>query len=389
MVDVVVVGHLANTDIAIAEALLRNGLDVVVVRETSFGPLDMERLPGTDRAITPERVLKTQGPLWFYRLCLSAKVVVSLTGALPYYLRGLWPLLSVIQFPPFANITTGSDILELAREKGVHGIVYRQSLRRAAFNWVVTLPGALESLRRLKLANACFMRFPMFLAKHEPTSTREGPIMYLHTSHLDWGATDCGEGRVSMKGSDRFLKAFLRAVADGASARCIILDRGPDRHLARQMIDDSGFSNHFEWRQPVSQSEMPKLIASADVVADQFDVGFFGWTAWETMLQAKAVLIHVETLAAELLYDTPPPILSVHTEDDIYQVIMREADRARLQDLGMRARNWVTHNHYSDRDMPEFILRLGLASGNDWSDYAKRAVQRELVSGNLRGEAQL
>lgn len=367
MPDVVIVGPLANTDIAVAEALIRHGLDCVAVRKPPDDIPDLSALPGPRRWLARDKIITYRDPLHLYRLCRSAKCVITLTGCLPSYLHVLWLLLPLLPFPPIVNITTGSDITELARSRSRSGFIYRQLLRRAAFNWVATTPEALESLRRLHITNVEFLRFPMFPSKRISAAPASGPIVYFHPSKFDWGESDRKPGRNSTKGTDRFFRAFFRAAAQGANIRCIVLDRGADRLIARKAIEESGFADLFEWRPAVTQSEMPALCAQADVVVDQFDAGFFGWTAWEAMAQGKPVLIHLDHLCLDLVYDEKPPVLAAKSEEDIYRTITSYTDRAALQALGNKAEAWARRNHYSDIDVPRLIFRMATAAGINWS----------------------
>ncbi|MBL8487348.1 MAG: glycosyltransferase [Rhodocyclaceae bacterium] len=361
--DVLVVGPLANVDLALAEALSRNGLRCLVVRSARAGMPDPAAPPIPLRHLTSDRILANRGHLWFLARCRRVRFIVSATGSLLGFLGPLWFLRRWLGIPPHMNITTGADITEMALEGSLKGFLFRRLLRAAAFNWIPTTTHALAALRRLRLTNVAFMRFPMPLRGMADAAGPAGPVTYLHCSHLDWGLTDNKAGRNSTKGNDRFFRAFARAVADGADIRCIVLDRGPDRIAAREALRRSGCEQRIEWRPATDQAGLARMFAEADVVVDQFDAGFFGWTAWEAMSQAKAVLIHLDPECVDLLYDGAPPVLSCRSEEEILRQIMDHQDREALRALGDAARTWVWRNHGSDADMAEFVFRICVASG--------------------------
>ncbi len=168
------------------------------------------------------------------------------------------------------------------------------------------------------------------------------------------------------KGSDRFLRAFFTAVRSGVDIRCIILDRGPDRALARELIGQSGISGRFEWHRPVSSSELQQLFARADIVVDQFDVGGFGATALEAMAQGKSVMIHIDPTYISHSYPAPPPIINCHTEAEILAAILDHTDRPILTAKGDEAETWVRMYHAIDADFSDLIRQIGQACGQDW-----------------------
>ena len=365
--NVIITGYLANWDIALAEALTRQGLECVVIRPREVELPDFGTLPARVDHFTADRVMRSRDKWWFYKICRRARCVVSLTSAVTGNLGSLWFLLPVLGFPPIVNVMTGSDFTELAVAPGLHGLIYRQLLRRAAFTVLAPYPKALENARKLRLTKFIVIRYPYMLPQRRAVGPPDsGPITYFHCSHLDWGETDNKPGRNSTKGNDRFLRAFMRAVRAGADIRCIILDRGSDRHVARRMIDESGVADRFEWRAEVTQREFTGLFGHADIVVDQFDVGGLGAIAVEAMALGKPVMIHLDTDCLSLVYDDPPPVLNWCSEEETFEAIMANQDREALRRLGDEAEAWVRLNHGSGLDMDEFVFRIALASGMEW-----------------------
>ncbi|WP_417432230.1 hypothetical protein [Kiloniella sp.] len=366
--DVIVVGHLVNADFAIAEALIRQGLRCAVVRFEKDIPNDFSDIPGACRDLDAADVLPFKNPFWFFCLCLKSKAVVSITGNIIAYLFWCLPLMALPFFPPVFNITTGSDITEEARKNTVYGYVYRWLLRRTHGNWISSTPEAVKTAVDLRVKSPLYFRFPMFDRQIEGR-TRENSgddIVYFHPARLDWGGEDKGPYRNSTKGSDRFLRAFNRALSEGANVRCLLLDRGADRELAKELIGRGGFSSKYTWMEPTSQAGLAECFTQADVVVDQFDVGFFGWIACEAMLHERPVMAYADEACSRLVYDQEPPIINCQSEDDIYKQIMRWSDRAQLTTLGLKSREWARKNHFSDKDMPLFAHKICVAAGLSW-----------------------
>ena len=79
--------------------------------------------------------------------------------------------------PPVINLTTGSDITELAVERSLHGLLYRQYLRFVDLNWCLPMPHALQNITRLKVPNVVFMRgFPYIVPDPDGTLGDPPPV---------------------------------------------------------------------------------------------------------------------------------------------------------------------------------------------------------------------
>lgn len=367
--DAVIVGPVANYDVTVAEFLSKYGLKCIIVRPPDNPVPPADSFPAAPRYFPLDAACVSQGPRWFYRLCRSANVVISLTGTLTFFLKE-WSFPALVRFPPLVTFMTGADMTELSIAKGRAGILYRQQLRRAALNILAPYPVAMRNSERLGLKNVAAVRYPYLLApRAKPEAPAAGPITYLLAGRLDWGAHDNAPSRLrakNTKGSDRFLRAFIAAVRAGADIRCTILDRGPDREAARELIGQSGVGERFEWRPSVSSSGLRQMFAAADIVVDQFDVGAFGGVALEAMAQGKPVMIHLDPTYISHSYPAPPPIINCHTEEEILAAILSHTDRSILTAKGDEAETWVRMYHAIDADFSDLIRQIGQACGQDW-----------------------
>lgn len=364
--DVLVVGSLVDFDIIMAEALSRVGLSVAVARTPTCPTFNGTAMAIELRSFSPANITIVRTVLEFWRLVRSSGAILTITGTLPSFFRHLYPIAMFLPLPPIFNLATGSDLVELAHEKSLPGWVYRRLLRKAHWNIVASYPRMLDTVASLGVRNVLFVRHPYAVSDPLPCRKRVADIVYLHPSNLDWGQSDSGSQRRSTKNNDRFLRAFMRAVAAGAPVRCIILDRGPDRQAARTMIADSHCADRFEWRQPVLASELPALMQEADVVVDQFETGCAGGITIEAMAQAKPVMTYIDEEAHGVYYDKMPSILNCRTEDQIFNSIMANLQSEPLQALGQRAREWVTANHRDQHDIRELAMRIRLAAQGNW-----------------------
>ena len=288
-----------------------------------------------------------------------------------FALRWRWIFRRILRFPPVVNITTGADVTELLSEASLAGLFYRYFVRSCDYNLTFVSPNSLKNIFKYQIKNVLFLRHPFYLPPSVKSvgSKKTGRLRFFHPSHIDFKVNDPGSHRNSSKGNDRFLRAFIRALDDGLDAECVILDRGPDRHEARAIIKSSKFSDRFIWKPHLSREEMLKEYETADVVVDQFDVGVLGGVAIEAMAMAKPVLTYLHEQCLNVVYAEHPPVLTAHTEEDIYQQLMRYSDRNELRQIGIEAKRWVYQNHFWETCCDQFLLYYTLLTGHQVVDY--------------------
>ena len=103
-----------------------------------------------------------------------------------------------------------------------------------------------------------------------------------------------------------------------------------------------------------------------DFGGDQFDIGWLGASAMEAMAQGIPVMIYIDESCTPLIYEKPPPVLNCKTEDDVFEAIMGNQNRQKLQKIGDISERWVRRNHADSSDMLELSYRICVASGIPW-----------------------
>jgi len=309
----------------------------------------------------------------FLKKARKSRLIVSFTGSLIGALRKLWPLRHFLGLPPIINGMTGSDICELASERSFYGKVYRKYLRFVDLNWCLNYSHALKNIIALKVPNVVFMHLPYYLLNVSVQKTPElekGPLRFFHPSHLDWKINDPGSHRYSSRGNDRFIRSFARASKNGLDAYCIIVDRGPDKEVAKDLIRELGIDDKFIWKPHLSREELFSEFSKADVVVDQFDVGGLGSIAIEAMSAGRPVLIYLQDNCQKIIYHDPPPVLNCHSEEEIYEKIMCCQDRTYLKYVGEKAKEWVyKYYNWDNGSINQFLFYYALLTGHKVVDY--------------------
>lgn len=376
--DVLVFGDLCANDITLAEFLARRGLRVCVAR---YAKTDSEgvKIPKDFLRALPEKdIVMISSPAELVSLARRARLVVSFTGSFGFAMKWRWPLRRLFGLPPVISIATGSDFSELLVEPSGRGRFFRYFSSTCDLNMVCAYPHVLKNILELRLKNVIFPRYPIYILPDRPVqpiaSLLEGKLRFFHPSHLDFKVRDPGGHRTSAKGSDRFLRAFIRALDHGLNADCLVLDRGPDRWEAKKIVEATPHASRFVWRPHLSRDELFDEMTRADVIVDQFDVGGLGGIAIEAMALGKPVMTYVAPQCVHIVYSSPPPVISAHSEDEIFDAIMSYADRSRLLALGASAHEWVHENHGWETCLDQLLFYYSLLTGHQIVNYVSNDV---------------
>ena len=370
MSRVVICGFICNNDVALSELLLRYGIDVKIIRPISKRIDNFASFSGKLDRLTPDKISYVASSLEFVKEIIFEKCFISISGAANGMISPWWDLVYKLPgMPKIINLTSGSDITEFARENNLNGRRYRKLIRNSFHNYISPYPEAIKTIQQLKVPNYTIMRCPYYLMEkwNGQQFSIDGPIHFFHASNLDWGVTDDNPKRNSTKGNDKFIKAMARAIQNGMNLKCTMLDRGPDRKEAKKLIASLGVSEYFTFLPSLTQGELQESLLKADIVVDQFDVGFAGGIAYEAMALAKPVMVYINEECWPLVYNDKPPVLNCYTEQNIYDVIVKWNNRGALQKLGESAERWVRKYHnVHQADFSEFILRICIAAGFKW-----------------------
>jgi glycosyltransferase involved in cell wall biosynthesis len=362
---VAVIGSLASCDLGLGESLLRAGIDATVLRSAvhnSLDDLDPEVFPHVHRRGV--EMFDSPGDL-ASRLRRFA-FVFSFTSSVAFHLDRFFVLYRLGRragWPPWINICTGSDITELAVADTRAGRFQRRAMRSAFVNVLPAYPWATRNAVRIGLRNAVVLPFPFRPMDLEPLPMPTGDqLVVFHPTRLDWGATDNAPERTSTKGNDRFLRAFARVARElERPIRLVLLDRGPDRHLARALLDKLGVGDLVEWRGAMNHRELYDAIQEANLVVDQFDVGGLGGIAWESLALGRPVLTYLHEESSLLSFDQPVPVFNAHTEDEITAALSAAADPAALARRAANVREWMSTRRHGFLD--RYLYYMGLAIG--------------------------
>jgi hypothetical protein len=351
-----------------AEHLSRHGLNVTIARRPTSGSMAVPK--DYFQAFDPENVNFVTSPWQTVRLARESRLIFSATAELLGQLRKIWRWRHLLGLPPVINLTTGSDLSELSVEDTLNGRRYRQYMDMAAVNWCLPIPHGLQNLLRLKAPRVVFMQgFPYVMPEAQrDVAYRKEPgeaLRLFHCSHLDWNFTDFGERRNSTKGNHKFLRAFIRAVHDNVNVQLTILDRGADREIARNMIEESGVGAHVTWKPGLGRDDLYREAQRAHIAVNMFHHGGSGGISYEMLALGVPVMQYANPTYFRLMYGgAMPPFINCRTEDEIFEKIRWAATTQELPDIADAGRKWVAQHIVPESAMTGFLFYYSLLTGD-------------------------
>ena len=137
----------------------------------------------------------------------------------------------------------------------------------------------------------------------------------------------------------------------------------PDLQLAKELIHRLGIEKHVVWLKGphdrgFDRTAIIPFYAAADVVADEFGIGWFGSVVVEGLAMGKPVLCHVDEDVMKQLYPWHP-ILSPRTPDEIASTLgeLYRDPEARLR-RGERGRAWAVEFHSLEQAAARYVRQI-------------------------------
>lgn len=341
---ILVAGNLVNTGYQISKLLREKGIDAELLVKKNDLPINDPK--------TFDNIVEY--PDWFKFWDGTRKNwIFKITSIMKKYdiihASTELPIFALFSRKPYLAMTTGADIHELAHENSFRGLLLRQAYKRAK---VVVFTGTFmhPSIIKLKIRNAVFIPLLWDYTKFSPkrnTVNDNNKITIFHPTNHDWND----------KGNDKFLRAFVRLTKKFDNIHLILIKRGRDFESSIKILDNSYSQGKFTiLPQTLAQKDLSEWYNKADVIVDQFIVGSIGLIGQEAMACEKPVISYIDQQLYKKFYGEVPPIISAHTEDEIYCSLLQLVnDKNTIIEIGIESRKWLLKYHNSDLIIRKYI----------------------------------
>jgi glycosyltransferase involved in cell wall biosynthesis len=328
------------------------------------------------------------GP-WFSSRAYYAPWKSPLVGELSHYdanvVSGFGPAMAQFAGRPYFFLPTGGDLtiipfisdslcfyggLRLSRT--VFSLWQARGIKKASQIWSIPVPPFSSALRRLNVPKEKITDtfFPLAIDSEEFGDTsgkviRSGMpqeiaakynFTVFHPSRLMIRDHSWLKRSGQWKANDILIRGFANFLARtrAKDAVLVLIDRrfSPDVKAARRLIQEIGIETNVAWIRAARpegflRNEMIDLYTAADVVADDFGVGW-GWigaVVMEALALSRPLIAYVDEATMPSSYSWHP-ILSAKTSEEVaghlYQLW---ADAEYRKMIGTRGRQWIEQYH--------------------------------------------
>ncbi|MGH8991761.1 MAG: hypothetical protein ACRDZ7_09570 [Acidimicrobiia bacterium] len=260
------------------------------------------------------------------------------------------------------------------------GLWQRRAIRRADEIWMQDFTPFRRAVWRLRVdpdrlgADYLPLVFDTELFRADPAARASGDplvrqivdgsdFVVFHPSRLIIRASARRRETGDWKANDLLLEGFAAFVRLGLARHPVLVlpDRteSPDVEVAKGIIQRLGIIENVVWARPprpagFTRHEMIAIYSVADVVADDFGIGWFGAVALEGLSMGAPVLSHLDQTVMAGLYPWHP-VLEAATPQAVARHLSRLcADPALRAATGRRGREWVERFHSAEAVAPRF-----------------------------------
>jgi glycosyltransferase involved in cell wall biosynthesis len=149
------------------------------------------------------------------------------------------------------------------------------------------------------------------------------------------------------KGNDLTIRAVAKIAPQYRGRfKVVFMEWGAEVDLSKQLIEELGVGDFFQWIPPVPKTELWALYSAADCVIDQFVLPCIGSVTLEAIALGRPVITALDDGAMQEFYGETIPLLNCRNADEVAEAIAEVADSApRVALAGIRSQEWFATYH--------------------------------------------
>ena len=332
-------GSIAELGADPADSLAGRGLPSWVFRQS----VDGNWLQNIDRyeVATPERIL-----MWLeYMPYLPTFEALSKYDAL---LVSQFPYLGQLSSRPYLFAQNGGDIWFEASRNDLTGLSSRRGIE-SAYAVLVSNPITLAHGRRYGLRNLLYVPWILDEEIYQPGDAQ--------TTRAEWQREIGGDFFVltsmridnEWKGAHHALDGFAKFAASVPGARLVVLGWGVDLEAAKATLAERNLTGRVLALPIVGKRRLVRYLQAADVVIEQFVLGYYGGSGLEAMACGTPVIMRLERGQYDALIQSgSPPTLDAEDANGVERQLNRlYRDTQFAESVSRRTREWFLEAHSS------------------------------------------
>jgi len=178
-------------------------------------------------------------------------------------------------------------------------------------------------------------------------------------TRLTWKPPELpGDSPLDFKGSDVMIRGLGMLFRDSKMPLDIHLVR-KGRHVAEtiELVAQEGLTSQVTWHDEMSQTEVWRQYALADVVFEQFGHGIVAMAGLEAMAAGRPVIANGRPEIFEPMLGEPSPICQATRPEEVSQHLHRLlTDKEHRRKVGQQSHAWVAR-HFTPEAAAQRILK--------------------------------
>jgi glycosyltransferase involved in cell wall biosynthesis len=260
----------------------------------------------------------------------------------------------------------------------------RQGIRRATEIWIQPFapyvnglkPLGIEQERMLPIYFPLIINMEKFKCDEKASDSQDENIrkivnnykfVLFHPSRILIKADPWLKAVGEWKQNELLFQGFAKFLQQSQSKDSVLVmidsTLSPDLALAKEIIKDLGIEKNVLWIKPprpmgFTHDELIQFYSIADVVADDFGIGWFGSIALETLSISRPLISYIDEQVMQRLYPWHP-ILSAKSPDEIARHLMDLYTNTEYKSkIGNQGRQWIEEFHSTHNASKIYVKRI-------------------------------
>ncbi|MEI8394540.1 MAG: glycosyltransferase [Rhodospirillaceae bacterium] len=289
-----------------------------------------------------------------------------------------YPYLAYFSGRPYIATQVGGDIWYECSRDDAFGRLQRMAFGRASV-FGVSNPWSFAFARRYGFRHMTLLPFMLDDTVYSPGPSRYrddwnrrsgGTFFVLSTARLD----------DYYKGSGIAFEGFAAFAARHSEARLVVIGWGKDKDAYMEMAERLGIADKILALPLAGKRRLIDYLRSADVLLDQFVLGYYGATGLEAMGCGVPVIMRINTSQYGAMCEGgAPPVLHAESAGSVAGHLTRlaeDADASRIARVAIR--QWFLENHGSTRWGPVYAQMLAATARHERFDFANSPLRLPL-----------
>lgn len=289
---------------------------------------------------------------------------------------------------PYVIGQSGGDIWFDPARKDAHGRLALRALREA-YAILVSNPLTLAHARRYGVSNCLYLPFCIDEEMYSPGAEHEIRAEWMRRTGGDFFVLTSMRLDNAWKGASIATEGFQRFVQNAPGARLVMLGWGNDEAATMKALANAGIADKVLLLPTVGKRRLARYLRAADVLMEQFVLGYYGASALEAIASGLPVVMRLERAQYDALVPAgAPPVHDAGTPEEVAAQLCRlhSAPDERAASA-LAHRSWFLASHAASAAKADYAALLAAAAAGVTIDWTQSPLSAPLEHAEVEYQA--